>query len=233
MGDALSVGTRLLRRSGLSVKIRAATDHDVEDCVAVLAVLPDFFTSDTHDEVRRDLPNQPAWVATEGTHVVGFLLAVRRFPMSAEITFAAVLPARQTRGIGSMLLGHALGELAASGVRMVEVKTLDASAGYEPYVATRAFWERRGFIQIDCIDPLPGWDPGNPSAEWCRPFHPSAPRSQASITLVSGSTIQKAPSAWRRRPHDVCSLRPSRTRPRRPTRTWSRRPGQRRDTAVW
>ena len=27
-----------------------------------------------------------------------------------------------------------------------------------------AFWERRGFVQIDCIDPLPGWEPGNPSA---------------------------------------------------------------------
>ena len=47
---------------------------------------------------------------------------------------------------------------------LVEVKTLDVSAGYEPYVSTRAFWERRGFRQIDCIDPLPGWQPGNPSA---------------------------------------------------------------------
>ncbi|HEY3733554.1 MAG TPA: hypothetical protein VGL63_06535 [Streptosporangiaceae bacterium] len=40
---------------------------------------------------------------------------------------------------------------------------VDALAG-EPYVATRAFWERRGFRQIDCIDPLPGWQPGNPAA---------------------------------------------------------------------
>jgi hypothetical protein len=51
---------------------------------------------------------------------------------------------------------------------MVEVKTLDASSGYEPYVATRTFWEHRGFVQIDCIDPLPGWDSGNPSAIYAR-----------------------------------------------------------------
>lgn len=50
------------------------------------------------------------------------------------------------------------------GVVLVEVKTLDATAAYEPYVATRAFWEHRGFHQIDSIDPLPGWQPGNPSA---------------------------------------------------------------------
>jgi len=64
---------------------------------------------------------------------------------------------------GSVALG-AVELLADAGVAVVEVKTLDASAGYEPYVATRAFWERRGFVQVDCIDPLPGWEPGNPSA---------------------------------------------------------------------
>jgi len=26
------------------------------------------------------------------------------------------------------------------------------------------FWERAGFVQMDTIDPLPGWQPGNPAA---------------------------------------------------------------------
>jgi hypothetical protein len=55
-------------------------------------------------------------------------------------------------------------DLADDDLRVVEVKTLDASAGYEPYVATQAFWERHGFVWIDTIDPLPGWQPGNPAA---------------------------------------------------------------------
>jgi hypothetical protein len=55
-------------------------------------------------------------------------------------------------------------DLAASGVLVVEVKTLDESAGYEPYVAARAFGEARGFVQVDCIDPLPGRQPGKGSA---------------------------------------------------------------------
>lgn len=57
-----------------------------------------------------------------------------------------------------------LDALAGEGVRLVEVKTLDQAVDYPPYVATRAFWERRGFVQIDTIDPLPGWRPGNPAA---------------------------------------------------------------------
>jgi len=37
------------------------------------------------------------------------------------------------------------------------------ATGDEPYVATRGFWEQWGFVQIDCVDPLPGWQPGSPS----------------------------------------------------------------------
>ena len=133
----------------------------------VLAELPEYFTTDTHDEVRTSMPEHRAWVAAddgEADAIVGFVLAERRYPRSAEITFAAVLPDRRHGGIGTALVQRALEELARDGVVVVEVKTLDASAGYEPYVATRSFWEARGFVQIDCIDPLPGWQPGNPAA---------------------------------------------------------------------
>lgn len=148
--------------------IRRAEADDVEACVDVLATLPDFFTPSTHDEARRDLPQNPAWVAVEDGHVFGFVLVLRRFSEAAEITFAAVEPSRQKRGIGTALVERCVAELAQLGVSMVEVKTLDATADYPPYVATRGFWEGRGFVQIDCIDPLPGWQPGNPAAIYAR-----------------------------------------------------------------
>jgi hypothetical protein len=40
-------------------------------------------------------------------------------------------------------------------------------------VATRAFWEHRGFRQVDCIDPLPGWQPGNPAAIYIAAIAPT------------------------------------------------------------
>jgi ribosomal protein S18 acetylase RimI-like enzyme len=152
------------------MEILAARAEHAEACVAVLAELPEFFTPSTFDEVRRDLPRHPAWVAIEDGALIGFVLLQRRFTSAAEITFAAVRPHRRGHGVGTALVDRAMSALAAAGVMIVEVKTLDASSSYEPYVATRAFWEARGFIQIDCIDPLPGWAPGNPAAIYVRPL---------------------------------------------------------------
>ena len=63
-----------------------------------------------------------------------------------------------------LLTNCAPSEMKSEAVLLVEVKTLDESANYEPYEATIAFWEARGFLKIDVIDPLPGWQPGNPCA---------------------------------------------------------------------
>lgn len=133
----------------------------------VLQQLPDYFTPDTYDELRASMPRHRAWVAiydADANDVAGFVLAEQRYERSAEITFAAVQPERRRAGIGTALVERALEDLAHDGIQVVEAKTLDASAGYEPYVATRSFWEARGFVQVDCIDPLPGWQPANPSA---------------------------------------------------------------------
>jgi ribosomal protein S18 acetylase RimI-like enzyme len=150
------------------VQVRRGRADDAEACLAIVEALPHYFTASTHDEVRRDIRSHPSWIAVEDDEIIGFVLAPRRFTAGAEITFAAVVPSRRDNGIGTALVERCLADLAAGGVSMVEVKTLDATSGYEPYVATRAFWERRGFVQIDCIDPLPGWDVGNPSAIYAR-----------------------------------------------------------------
>lgn len=147
------------------VSIRNALGADVEGCIGVLTELPDYFTSDTHEHVRASMPSDPAWVAldeeTEGG-IIGFVLAERRYPTAAEITFAAVRPLRRGAGIGTQLVERALHDLTEAGVQLVEVKTLDASAGYEPYVATRSFWERRGFVQNRLHRPVARLATGQP-----------------------------------------------------------------------
>jgi hypothetical protein len=67
-------------------------------------------------------------------------------------------------GHGGLLVDHILDGLSAEGVELVEVKTQDRSANYPPYEATRAFWEKHGFVHLDTIDPFPAWGPGNPAA---------------------------------------------------------------------
>jgi GNAT superfamily N-acetyltransferase len=148
--------------------IRSAHSSDADGCVNVLALLPEYFTASTHDEVRSGISDHMALVADVDGTVVGFVLIERRHRRSAEVLYLAVHPAFRNQGIGSLVLSAALDALGADGVVLVEAKTLDATAGYEPYVSTRAFWEGRGFVQIDCIDPLPGWDHGNPAAIYVR-----------------------------------------------------------------
>lgn len=148
----------------MAVEVRAATADDVAGCQAVVRGLPDWFTPDVPDTVAADMGHHESWVVVAGGEVVGFAVVDRRSARAAEILWAAVADRRRGWGLGTRLVEHVLAELAAGGVRLVEVRTLDASAGYAPYEATRGFWEARGFVQVDRVDPYPGWQPGNPCA---------------------------------------------------------------------
>jgi N-acetylglutamate synthase-like GNAT family acetyltransferase len=152
------------RSEGSGPQVRAARVDDVEPCVEIVRALPDFFTDGVPDKVRADLERGHGWVIAEAGAIVGFAVVDRRSSRAAEILWIAVAPARRHTGYGTRLLDHVLSALREWGIAVVEVKTLDRSAGDAGYAATQAFYERSGFVQIDCIDPLPDWPPGNPAA---------------------------------------------------------------------
>jgi GNAT superfamily N-acetyltransferase len=110
---------------------------------------------------------------TEDGSFVGFAIVDRRSPLAAAILWMAVRADHRHQGPGTRLLDHVLQVLSAEGVEVVEAKTLDGSADYEPFVATRAFWERRGFVQVNAVDSLPGWRPGNPAAIYICALRPT------------------------------------------------------------
>ena len=147
-------------------RVRRAEPGDVSACVDIVAGLPEFFTPDVVDKVRADLLTHDCWVLVEDGAVAAFAIVARRGRCRqavAEVLWAATSAALRNRGIGTALIEQVLDELGDD-TRLVEVKTLDPSAGYEPYLATYAFWTARGFVHVDTIDPLPGWAPGNPCA---------------------------------------------------------------------
>jgi GNAT superfamily N-acetyltransferase len=153
--------------------VRRLAAGDVAAARRIVCDLPDYFTSDVPDKVERDAADHDGWVVTDSGAVAGFAVVARRPPGGAEILWMAVDPAQRGHGLGTVLLQRILGELARGGVSVVEVKTLDRSAGYQPYEATRAFWERSGFVYVDTIDPLPGWPPGNPAAIYIAALRPT------------------------------------------------------------
>ena len=146
------------------MEVRGARSDDLERCLEIIHGLPDFFTDDVPAKVRDDLERHDGWVVAEGEEVVGFAVVDRRSSEAAEILWIAVQSHRRRGGCGTRLLDEVLGELRDQGVVLVETKTLDSSAEYAPYEATRAFWERSGFVQVDRIDEPPDWEPGNPAA---------------------------------------------------------------------
>ena len=166
----------ILAVSGTMARMPAVRRFAAGDAPAVTAIirgLPDYFTDDVPAKAEHDAADHEAWVITGPDGVAGFAIAARKSPGGAEILWIAVEAARRGQGHGTRLLGHVLGDLAAAGVSVVEAKTLDASSGYQPYEATRAFWERNGFVQVDTIDPLPGWQPGNPAAIYVAALRPT------------------------------------------------------------
>lgn len=145
------------------LRVRPRVPDDLEACLGIVRSLPEFFTADVLGTIRSDFGQHQSWVADDA-EVVGFAIVDRRSSTAAEILWAAVHRDRRGTGIGTLLIEHVLDALAGNGVLIVEAKTLDRSADYGPYESTRAFWERRGFVQIDRIDPMPGWQSGNPCA---------------------------------------------------------------------
>jgi ribosomal protein S18 acetylase RimI-like enzyme len=150
--------------------VRRFAAADAPAIAAIVRGLPEYFTADVPGKATRDADSHDAWVVTESGAVAGFAIVARKSPGGAEILWIAVEAARRGQGHGTRLLGHVLDQLAASGVSVVEVKTLDRSKGYAPYEATREFYERNGFVHIDTIDPLPDWPPGNPAAIYVAAF---------------------------------------------------------------
>ena len=95
------------------IAIRRATRQDANACVEILARLPEYFTDDTHAQMRAAVNEHLVWVAIDGDRIEGVVFVERRYLSSAEIVIAAVFPERQRAGIGTQLVDHALDFLRA------------------------------------------------------------------------------------------------------------------------
>jgi ribosomal protein S18 acetylase RimI-like enzyme len=155
--------------------VRRLADGEAPALAAIVRGLPEYFTDDVPGKVENDAADREARVITADGTIAGFVIAARKSPGGAEILWIAVDAPRCGQGHGTRLLTSVMDDLAAAGVSIVTVKTLDNSAGYAPYEATRAFYERNGFVYIDTIDPLPGWAPGNPAAIYAAAIRPTLP----------------------------------------------------------
>ena len=151
-----------------SVRIDQAGRADEQACLRIAASLPQFFTADARSHMAEDIQSHKTLVARDGSDILGFITSNSLSCVEHEISWLAVRPDMHRKGIGRKLLASLEAALVAGGGQELTVKTLAESAGYEPYHATRAFYEANGFRLVKVVDPYPGWEAGNPCAIYAK-----------------------------------------------------------------
>lgn len=139
-------------------------DKPVAACFAIGRKLPDFFNDEGFRMMERDLAVHDIYAIEQNNEMIGFITIHMKNPRVAEISWLAVDPRYHNRGYGTQLLEYVAGELKKSGITILEVKTLDQKADYEPYERTRNYYIKNGFIHLETIDPYPEWGEDNPCA---------------------------------------------------------------------
>ena len=133
-------------------------------CLSIARELPQYFTAQGITAMSQDILIHRLYVAIDSSEVVGFATLLAKNSQVAEISWMAVRPAQQRHGVGTLLMDQIISDLKAEGVKLLEVKTLASTVDYAPYELTRRFYESRGFVLLETIDPFPEWEPGNPCA---------------------------------------------------------------------
>jgi GNAT superfamily N-acetyltransferase len=139
-------------------------DHSIErrrDTVSterILRSLPEWFG------IEESLLNyveaaaiHESFVASVDGEVVGVALLDRHYSQSAELSLIAVHADFRGRGLGSSLVNAASSALTEHGASLLQVRTVGPSYEDDGYAATRAFYERCGFVPLQEFDNLE-WD---------------------------------------------------------------------------
>ena len=142
------------------MEVRVLVDADKPGCEPILRGLPDWFgieraIVDYVAEIK-GLDCFGAWIEGE---LIGFLALRRHFEDAWEIVVMGVAEPWHRQGIGRALLAAAQAWLMRFGARWLTVKTLGPSTEYEPYAATRAFYQNTGFSPLEELHLVGETDP--------------------------------------------------------------------------
>jgi len=107
--------------------------------------------------IHRDYP---FFAAYDGEEVIGFVALKIHNKYTADIYNIGILKQYHAKGIGHRIIEKCVDFCKDKNFIYLTVKTLDESAEYEPYNATRAFYLKEGFIPLEVFTTL--WNEENP-----------------------------------------------------------------------
>ena len=125
---------------------------------------------DTDKQRRDNRSDANAAQSVQENQAVGFAALKETSPCAGEIYVMGVLPAYHRSGIGQQLFAAIRAEAIARGYRLLQVKTVQ-TGHYEEYDRTNAFYQRMGFLPLECLPTL--WDEWNPCQVYVLPLQNS------------------------------------------------------------
>ena len=145
------------------IEIKEITDPGLKTEITdkILHGLPDWFCSEAAiADYIKTCANLPFWMVSDKGAAIGFLALKPHTPIHAELCVMGILPEYHRISIGRGLFNLFQNYCAENGYKYISVKTLDDSAGYEPYAKTRKFYEAMGFLPFEVHKNF--WDADNP-----------------------------------------------------------------------
>lgn len=143
--------------------VKEVTDKDLKTNITleIMNSLPKWF-SPPEDIVRKSVAHRemPFFAAFDGGKAIGFIALKAHNEFTAEMYNLGVLEEYHRQGVGGAMLIAVERYCRENGYKFITVKTLDASADYEPYERTRAFYRKNGFYPLEMF-PL-YWNEDNP-----------------------------------------------------------------------
>ena len=136
-------------------------DEKSSVCNNILRALPDWFGNEESiiDYVEKVI-DMPFIVAYDDDRAIGFVAIKTHNEFTAEVCVIGVLDSYHRQGVGEKLIKACEMFCHNNQKEFLTVKTLDASANYEPYDKTRNFYIKMGFKPLE-VFPL-HWDNENP-----------------------------------------------------------------------
>jgi len=136
-------------------------DEKTEVTLKIMHSLPSWFSPPEDIDKKAIVHREyPFFAAYDEDKPIGFIVLKIHNEYAVEIFNVGVLEQYHRQGIGRHLLKAAERYCADNGFLYLTVKTLDASAEYEPYERTRLFYKKMGFIPLEVFKAL--WNEENP-----------------------------------------------------------------------
>ena len=154
----------------ITVKEIFSPDEKSNICSDILRALPAWFgIEESIVDYASKVQDMPFFAAYDKYKATGFVAVKVHNEHTAEVCVIGVLEDYHGQGIGRTLIESCEKYCRANQKDFLTVKTLDASANYEPYESTRSFYAKMGFVPLE-VFPL-HWDKSNPCLFMAKCLH--------------------------------------------------------------